>query len=356
MFVNDYLTLGMVRLVGADKWQPEADGFIFAFFRGGTGKLLQDAACYRVTQGDVLLLNGKAGGKIGTSSADELLFSHFSLRIEQMYPLFSVSEISLLRNFADVLQSFKLYHCGNPAAVECHRLIGSVPPQFNLEHRTHLLRVVATILTEEFKSLQSGRPGFVSMEEHLIQVFEKLSANDLLTLSAGELAARFGCSRRHLNRLFHQHFGFSVAALRMELRMLRAVSLLQDTDTKVINVAEQCGFNHLGLFNTCFKRRFGTSPGQWRTITLKNPGSAPETGGQPSGCPFESNGLCPMLGGRKLLRPPPSQGLQLRTAALSAVLTRPGELKEAPRPECAPPVRLVVAPEPKEPPNLRACA
>ncbi len=31
--------------------------------------------------------------------------------------------------------------------------------------------------------------------------------------------------------------------------------------SKVINVATQCGFNHLGLFNTCFKRRFGISPG-----------------------------------------------------------------------------------------------
>jgi AraC-like DNA-binding protein len=50
----------------------------------------------------------------------------------------------------------------------------------------------------------------------------------------------------------------------MEMRLLKAISLLRDRDAKVINVAEQCGFNHLGLFNTCFRRRFGTSPGQWR--------------------------------------------------------------------------------------------
>jgi hypothetical protein len=67
-----------------------------------------------------------------------------------------------------------------------------------------------------------------------------------------------------LNRLFHEFFGFSVAALRMEMRLLKAVSLLRDPNIKVINVAEQCGFNHLGLFNTCFKRRFGQTPGQWR--------------------------------------------------------------------------------------------
>jgi transcriptional regulator GlxA family with amidase domain len=103
----------------------------------------------------------------------------------------------------------------------------------------------------------------------MVQVFEKLSASELINLSVGELADRFSCSRRHLNRLFHQHFGVSVAALRMEMRMLKAISLLRDADVKIINVAEQCGFNHLGLFNTCFKRRFGTSPGQWRKSTIR---------------------------------------------------------------------------------------
>jgi hypothetical protein len=80
-----------------------------------------------------------------------------------------------------------------------------------------------------------------------------------------------------LNRLFHQYFGFSLAALRMEMRLLKAMALLRDPDAKVINVAEKCGFNHLGLFNTCFKRRFGVTPGQWRNGSL-----APVS---PSRCP-----------------------------------------------------------------------
>src|SRR2546430_2401773 len=86
---------------------------------------------------------------------------------------------------------------------------------------------------------------------------------------------RFRC-RRHLNRLFHQYFGFSVAALRMEMRLLKDVSLLRDPNIKVINVAEQCGFNHLGLFNTCFKRRFGQTPGHWRKTSA--PARGQETG------------------------------------------------------------------------------
>ena len=107
----------------------------------------------------------------------------------------------------------------------------------------------------------------------MIQVFDKLSSAELLKLSVDELAAKFSCSRRHLNRLFHQHFGLSITALRMEMRLLKAVALLRNPREKIINVAEQCGFNHLGLFNTCFKRRYGTSPGQWHKMA-RQPGSA----------------------------------------------------------------------------------
>ena len=81
--------------------------------------------------------------------------------------------------------------------------------------------------------------------------------------------------------------------MRMEMRLLKAVSLLRDPSAKVINVAEACGFNHLGLFNTCFKKRFGTSPGQWRKRTAKE--DQPPTN-EPSeeDCPLRLKGFCPI--------------------------------------------------------------
>jgi AraC-like DNA-binding protein len=96
------------------------------------------------------------------------------------------------------------------------------------------------------------------------RVFQSLSETDFLSLSVPELAARFGCSRRHLTRLFHQFFGSSIAEFRMELRLMKVASLLRNPNVKIINIAEQCGFNQLGHFNSCFKRRFGVSPARWR--------------------------------------------------------------------------------------------
>jgi hypothetical protein len=77
----------------------------------------------------------------------------------------------------------------------------------------------------------------------------------------------------------------------MEMRLMKAVSLLVDPDVKIIHVAEKCGFNHLGLFNTCFRRRFGSSPGEWRkTVTQASNRS---TKASADGHPCQSEASCP---------------------------------------------------------------
>jgi AraC-like DNA-binding protein len=248
--------------------------------------------------GDVLVLNGTLEGESGLCADEggEMVFWFFAANFEHLFPLFASNEICLLQSVIEGFKRTRLYEASSPLAGECHRLLAEVPPQFNLDHRSRLLRVVADILSAEFKNAQPHRVGFVRAGEHLIQVFEKLSAHELLSLSVGELAARFGCSKRHLNRLFHQHFGYCVADMRMEMRLLKAASLLRDPDTKVINVADQCGFNHLGLFNTCFKRRFGASPGQWRKMSAQAEGQSVRPVNDGLVCSWQLNGLCPWTG------------------------------------------------------------
>ena len=98
------------------------------------------------------------------------------------------------------------------------------------------------------------------------------------------------------------------------MRLLKAVALLRNPDTKVINVAEDCGFNHLGLFNTCFKRRFGTSPGQWRKQAVLSGDHSAEVGGAAAGCPLRVNGLCPLTDQPKNQGAVPQQPAQTKKA------------------------------------------
>jgi AraC-like DNA-binding protein len=246
---------------------------------------------HRLALRDLLVVQGSPQWKLSAAGDGELAFWFFSLDVEHLMPLFGPQDISRVQGLVDSFASPRVYPATTPLAQECHELLSHVPTQFNFEHRCQVLRAAAKVFTQELT--RSRQPvGQLRSEDHLTQVFESLSAAEILNLSVVELASKFHCGRRHLNRLFHQHFGFSVAALRMEMRLLKAMSLLRDPHAKVMNVAERCGFNHLGLFNTCFKKRFGTSPGQWRKAAPIAAKQFALQGPSPT-CYLKQKGLCP---------------------------------------------------------------
>lgn len=296
MFNNDYIALRLVRVRPAEHWDRTGAGLDFVFPKHGAGEYISSAGRHRFNPGDVLVVNLARGGTVTPTNGHDAAFWHFSIAVEQMFPLFASDEICLLTDVVERLKIAKVYPASSALATACHRLLEDVPPSLNLDHRSRLLGIVATILSEEFKSALMRRGGIHRPEDHMTRVFENLSSQELLRLSVTDLARKFSCSRRHLNRLFHQHFGVSVASLRMEMRLTKAASLLRDPNTKVIRVAEECGFNHLGLFNTCFKRRFGLSPGQWR----KNASAGAHRSAQsPEVCPLQSGGVCPWRTGSR---------------------------------------------------------
>jgi AraC-like DNA-binding protein len=296
----DFLSLRLRRLKAGEKWIVPKEGMVFILPRAGTGQMISGTSCLALKKGDVLVCSPEPEGKVTCSECPEFAFWHFGLTCEQLFPLFSVQEIPLLRVLFERLNSEKLHVASSPVARECHQLLAAVPPQLGIDHRSQLLRIASVVLNSEFTNAriqEAGmrRVGFVRIEEHMTQVFESLSSNDILSLSIVELANRFNVSRRHLNRLFRAHFGFSVAALRMEMRLLKAVSLLRDPNVKISDVAEQCRFHHLGLFNTCFKHRFGSSPSQWRKTHEQAPKNTPLIEGSAL-CQLRANGLCPWAG------------------------------------------------------------
>ena len=309
---HDYLTLQLVRLTVPEERIVGGNGLSLVFPKEGAGNYISGAAVYRLRPGDVLVVNGASQGKLCVVKGTELVFWQFLSSIESLLPLFDCDEICRLQGITDRFKSARFYPAPSAVAKECHRLLAEAPPRFGLDQRGQLLRVVAAILTSEFNNLPLAREGYVSLKDHMRQVLEKLSLTEILSLSTDELASRFGCTRRHLTRLFNQHFGFSASALRMELRLLKAMTLLRDPGAKVIDVAEQSGFNHLGLFNSCFKRRFNATPGQWRRKMLESSDrSAAGLWGNPA-CRIRALRLCPWSGSDEESNNPEPQALQGR--------------------------------------------
>ncbi|HZL42070.1 MAG TPA: helix-turn-helix transcriptional regulator [Verrucomicrobiae bacterium] len=88
--------------------------------------------------------------------------------------------------------------------------------------------------------------------------------SEFLYLSFQDLVRTTRCTPRHLSRIFQEVVGMSFRQKRAELRLSRARELLATTESKVVHVALESGYQSLSLFNLMFARRFGTSPAKWR--------------------------------------------------------------------------------------------
>jgi AraC-like DNA-binding protein len=294
MVSAEHLSLKLLRLKAKEEWASPGKGFSFLFPREGAGTYLMGTLVHRLSAGDVLVVNGDPRGRVGVRSGTEIDLWLFTVAVEHLYPLFSGRELSLLGEVVEILKRTRLYGASTTVAQECHRLLETVPPRLDFEHRTHLLRITAAVLSGEIKAVEANHGGSGRSGDPVAEMLERLSATELLNLSVEELARKFGFCRRHLNRLFHQHFGLSISRLRMEMRLLKAVTLLRDPNAKILTVAEECGFNHLGLFNSSFKRRFGASPGHWRDQCNESARGQDNCDSERLRCAVRSAGLCPL--------------------------------------------------------------
>jgi AraC-like DNA-binding protein len=325
MLIQSYLSLHTNRLKLLETWTCEGDELFFVFPGPGVWQITSYAGSLPVAGGDVIVMSGRSETSLSAVNDTEQTFTWFSIALDSLYPLFAAGEITFLQNIPQVLRAPKVYTGSSPIAVQCHELLAGLAPRSDLNHRSQLLRVTALLLSSELNSWRQQQFGFESSEDHMMRIFEQLSTQQLLNLSVEELSQKFGCSRRHLSRLFHQRFGLSVASFRMEMRLLRALSLLRNPGVKVINVAEQCGFNHLGLFNTCFKRRFGATPGQWRKTTMQAKVPAAARFEAKPACPLQAARICPLSGQHSVSSP------ALMTSIVSKILDGAVSLKDLKR-------------------------
>ena len=310
-----YLLLQTVHLQPATEWVYRGEGMVFVLAQSGSGQLMSPAGQRPFVPGDALVLSGATTGRLVAAADSRLVFGCFSLAVEHLSPLFDGWEIAVLPAVVEGFKTAKYYAAAESTARETHRLVSHLPERVGLEYRSQLLRAAAVVLAVEFKEIRQRHNHAVPIEERMVQVFEKLSNAEILNSSAAELATRFGCTRRHLDRLFLQHFGISASALRTEMRLIKAMALLRNPEAKVINVANECGFNHLGLFNVRFKKRFGVSPGQWRERASQSPMTPPQGGGHPGSCRLRSIGLCPDAVSSPVVTPPAPAGGKLSVSA-----------------------------------------
>ena len=112
-----------------------------------------------------------------------------------------------------------------------------------------------------------GTPAWEGTAATVARALRLITKGVLENETIAQLSERLGIGSRHLNRLFQMHLGTSPLAVARTWRFGLAEKALTNTDASMSHVAAESGFRSVRRFNDAFRKRFGTTPSDFRRNT-----------------------------------------------------------------------------------------
>jgi AraC-like DNA-binding protein len=253
----------------SSEWSPHHHGWTVVRIAEGFGYCLCEKSTCELQVGDGFMAPQTASVIIRASQLVALRLHYFRIQPELLNGLMTVAECQHLKMLSNSSSSVFIFRADELSGQKFSRLVEQ-PRGEKLALRCALLQLWANGIAGLSGKLALNGSGERKLRERFLQLMEQLPEAELLGLSLADLAQQLHCSERHLGHLFRQKFGVPFRSHQIELRLQRACRLLADSRMKVANIACESGYQHLGLFNATFKRRFGMTPSEWRRRNMPN--------------------------------------------------------------------------------------
>jgi AraC-like DNA-binding protein len=114
-----------------------------------------------------------------------------------------------------------------------------------------------------------GRSKLAEWRLHLAVDF--IEANLSLPIQLHDISASAGLTKMHFAAQFRQSTGLSPRAYVTRRRIRRAKVLLLQSQYKILDIAQSCGFATHAHFTSVFKKATGYSPSGWRVLSHVQP-------------------------------------------------------------------------------------
>lgn len=133
--------------------------------------------------------------------------------------------------------------------------------------KTHSISLLRAVLVE-LKRIVTGEAVDADThtwsEKKVQKLLTELSSRCDQPWTLKQMAERCGIQRTRLNTVFQKLTGSTPMEYLARLRMERAKTLLRETDTKVIDIAFECGFSSSQYFANTFRHATGMTPSNYR--------------------------------------------------------------------------------------------
>ncbi len=251
-------------------WHEEME---FIYIKKGSGMVSVDFSRYEVDAGTiVMILPGQlhAIEQLGDCAMEyENIIFHPDLvlsktqdicNLEFLYPLFDGN-----------LPIPVVYKRGMPLYEEVTACIDAndeirktFPKGYPLYLKSQLL-MLFYYLTQQTGERKAGAKEKKSLE-YLKVILKYVENHYMERITIAEAARETGLSESHFMKYFKGAMGMSFIEYLNDYRLVMAARLLRASDTSVLVIAEEVGYENLSYFNRVFKRKYHLTPSKYRKL------------------------------------------------------------------------------------------
>ena len=254
-------------------WHDEME---IIYIKKGTGAITVDFKSYVVTEGTIaLILPGRLHGieqYMQESMEYENIIFHPGILISKKADTSNTEFLAPLLSGA--LSVPLLYQPGSPCYAEIAACIDANdeisrtnPPGYQFFIKSQLF-MLFYILFNKCLLKEPAKRDHKSLEKMKL-ILKYLENHYMERITIADISAEVGLSQSHFMKYFKNTMGTSFIEYLNEYRLTMASRLLISSESSILAIAEEVGYENLSYFNRTFKKRFGMTPRDYRKQSTK---------------------------------------------------------------------------------------
>lgn len=251
-------------------WHEE---FELIVIKKGRGLVSVDLNRQPVSAGDLVFIRPGQLHSIEQDGSHSMEYENIIFKKEL---LTSGDDDLCARQFFDPLMAGKIPSVSffTPAAVcyeevsDCFRqidlLCATKPEGYQLAVKSFLFRFFFLLVSHQRQNEEETTSPSKTLEK-LKTILKYVEEHYPEPVTIEDMASLTYYSKSHFMKFFKMHMGRSFIEYLNDYRLTMAERMLRSSDDSVLEIAGKSGFDNLSYFNRMFKRKYGCSPGKWRT-------------------------------------------------------------------------------------------
>lgn len=119
------------------------------------------------------------------------------------------------------------------------------------------------VLVDKYSNINTEKKDAKSLKK-MKRILKYIENNYMNRITIAEIAKEVNLSQSHFMKFFKNVMGTSFIDYLNEYRLTMASRLLLSSDSSILDIAAEVGYDNLSYFNRTFKKRFGQTPSAYR--------------------------------------------------------------------------------------------